>query len=138
MIRIDDPSLAGEMLLYRRIPPVPDNVVWINDKPEFSSKNFADKDDEASFHIAAETTPDDVLKGHDGFGLVQITAGAIRTACINQKTNICAIIICRDYDDPVNGHVLVCGQINPKMRRRVSQAASWVEGRWPSRPQDSS
>jgi hypothetical protein len=134
MIRIDDPLIAGGMLLYRRIPPEEGSVTWEDGKPDFSSYNFADKIDELSFNIAAETTQETLLIGHEGYGLIQITAESIRSACTNQETKTCSIVICRDDENPANGHVLVCGPINPKMRKRIKRAASWVDGRWPTRP----
>lgn len=69
MDREDDPSISGEIILYRRIPPWPDNVTWDeNGRPTFSSLNFKDKDEELSVHIAAETSPDEMLQGHAGYG----------------------------------------------------------------------
>lgn len=134
MPRCDDPALTGDVLLYRRVPPDTDNVRWVDGNPVLSSYNFADIRHEPSFNIVSETSPEKMLEGHPGFGLITVSAGWIRTACINGKTNKCAIIICRDDEDPKDGHVLVVGKLNPNMRERIKKGCSWVEGYWPDRP----
>src|SRR5262249_45274342 len=101
MPRIDDPSISGDILLFRRIPPWPDNVTWDeNGNPTCSSFNFKDDDRELSVHIASETTADEVLAGHEIFGLVHFTAQQVREACGP------TIIICRCEEEPAMGHVL--------------------------------
>ena len=132
-IRADDPSITGDMLLYRRIPPYDGSVGWADETPTFSSKNFADKIHELSFNIAAETTPERVLAGNEGFGIIQVTVEEIRAACTNQLTGKCDIVICRDDENSADGHVLVCGEIRPNMRKRIQKACRWVDGQWPSR-----
>jgi len=128
MDRHDDPAIDGEVLLYRRIPPWPDNTQWdAQGKPKPSAFNFKDKDDELSVHIAAETTPDKMLLGHPDFGLVQFTARQIRECCGN------SVIICRCPDDPTDGHVLICGKITGGARKKIQQAARWVEDKYPTR-----
>lgn len=129
MQREDDPTISGDVVLYRRIPPWPDNVTWDESgQPSFSSLNFKDKDLELSANMAIEATPDEVLSGHDGFGLIQITAKQVREICGN------GILICRCPEDPANGHVLVCGKISSGTATKLKRAATWVEGKWPSRP----
>lgn len=128
MPRQDDPTICGAVLLYRRIPPYGGRVTWDETgTPTASSLNFKDAHDELSLHIAQETTPDAILAGtaHDGFGLVCLTAQQIRDTCGP------AIIICRDDEDPANGHVLVCGKISNGMAKKLSKLVRWVEGRWP-------
>lgn len=127
MDRADDPTISGEMILYRRIPPWEDNVKWEMDQPVVSSANFKDRIQELSLNIAAETTPADMLKGHEGFGLIQITAGELRTICGR------AVIICRCAEEPDKGHVLVCGKITGGTANRLKEAVQWVEGYWPAR-----
>ena len=129
MDREDDPKISGDLVFYRRIPPWGNRVTWDADGPNFSSMNFKDKDDELSVHLAAETTPDEVLAGHAGFGLVQLTAAVVRDACGE------AVKLCRCPDDPAMGHVLICGKITGGMAKKLQRAATWVAGRWPSREQ---
>ena len=128
MEREDDPTIAGDVVLFRRIPPWPDRVTWDdNGQPSFSSFNFKDKEHELSLHLALETTPDEVLRGHEGFGLVQITAQQVREACGT------GVKLCRCSEDPAMGHVLVCGKISSGSAKKLQRATKWVEGRWPAR-----
>jgi hypothetical protein len=130
MIRHDDTSIAGDLALYRRIPPGANRVTWDeHGNPVPSSFNFKDAEDELSLHIAQETTPDVILAGNPGFGLVYLTARQIRDECGH------AILICRDDQDPADGHVLVCGKISDGMAKRLSKLATkqWVQGYWPNR-----
>jgi hypothetical protein len=121
-------------VLYRRIPPYADRVTWDEAGiPTASKLNFKDKDDEVSLHIAKETTPERILAGHDGFGLVSLTAGDVRRICRDPKTNEPVVFICRDERDPAEGHVLVCGIISGGMAKRMRDCAKWVEGKWPLR-----
>jgi hypothetical protein len=130
MDRHDDLTINGDMLLFRRIPPKGDRVQWDEGGlPTPASQNFKDRDDELSVFIAAETTADAVLAGHDGFGLVQFTAGKVREVLGS------AIFLCRDVSDPAPGHVIICGKITNGMAKRFKEIASWVPGRWPTRLQ---
>lgn len=130
MDRHDDLAINGEMVLLRRIPPKSDRVQWdeVSGVPTPASQNFKDRNDELSAFIAEETTADLVLAGHDGFGLVQFTAGKVREV-LGQ-----VIIICRDTSDPAPGHVLICGKITNGMAKRLRDISSWVVGRWPTKP----
>jgi hypothetical protein len=73
-----DPLKDGQEVhsgvLYRRIYPHRD---YFKRPPENrpTSYNFLpDKDDEVSMFRAAETTPSEVLEGHERFGLLEIDA----------------------------------------------------------------
>jgi hypothetical protein len=129
MDRHDDPSIDGEMVLVRRIPPWGGRVQWDENsgEPTPSSQNFRDPEKELSTYIVAEATIELVLAGHDGFGLVQFTAGEAR------KVLGTDIVFCRDTSDPIPGHVLICGNITNGMARRFRDIVSWAPGRWPSR-----
>src|SRR5262245_24836912 len=128
MDRQDDPSVCGDIVLLRRIPPKGDRVQWDeNGNPTPASQNFKDKDDELSVFIARETTVDAVLAGYDGFGVVQFTAQEVRDLFGKQ------VVICRDTEDPTPGHVLICGKITNGMAKRLKEKAKWVQGRWPTR-----
>jgi hypothetical protein len=127
MDREDDPSITGDVILFRRIPPWADRVSWDEAGPVFSSFNFKDKADELSVHIATETTADALLAGHEGFGLVQFTAQQVREACG------LGIKLCRCLEEPEMGHVLVCGKISSGAAKRLQRVARWVEGKLPSR-----
>src|SRR5579875_789084 len=128
MDRADDPIISGDIILFRRIPPWPDSVTWDEEgQPAFSSANFRDQIQELSVSLATETTPAEMLEGHEGFGLIQITAEQVRTICGS------AVIICRCTEEPERGHVLVCGKITAGTARKLKKAARWVEGCWPAR-----
>jgi hypothetical protein len=126
MEREDDPSISGDIILYRRIPPWRDNVTWEENVPRFSSRNFKDGNLELSVSIAAETTPDEMLAGHDGFGLIQLTAQQVRDICGP------SVKLCRCTEEPAMGHVLICGKIR-SAANKLQRAAKWVDGRWPAR-----
>jgi len=124
----DDPRISGKIVFYRRIPPGADRVSWDDTgTPTPASQNFRDHQDELSVHMAHETTPDQVLQGHPGFGLVQFTAEQARDILGDKFT------ICRDPEDPANGHVLICGNITGSLSKKLRKVATWVEGRMPQR-----
>ena len=81
MPRQDDSNICGEIILYRRVPLGDDHVKWDSaGTPVLTSQNFKDRLEELSVNMAHETTPADVLAGHEGYGLAQITAGSVRVA----------------------------------------------------------
>src|SRR5437660_380800 len=123
MPRQDDPNLTGDLLVYRRIPPDADHAEWETDHPSFTKGNFKDKNDELSVHLASETTQEAVLHGWNGFGLVQMTVQQIRQAYA--EGGIPAIVICRDDEDPANGHVLVCARPTGSIKKKLRDAARW-------------
>lgn len=132
MARHHDPDIPEDTPLYRRIPWQGGRVTWDEQGNPFPTKsNFQDANDELSLYIAAETTEEWVLAGHDGFGLISITFAQIRAVCLNENGQS-VVIICRDVEDPGNGHVLVCGRITNGMAKRL-QHASWQWVRWPRR-----
>jgi hypothetical protein len=140
MTRQDDPTLAGDIKVLRRIPPKADRVQWENDTPTPSSQNFRDnRDDEWSAYIARETTPEkilqpapeQILRGEDckGYGIVEITLGEIRAVYAQHNKEL---VICRDdANDP--GHILVCGKPSPRMREELKQRAKWLPGYLPAK-----
>jgi hypothetical protein len=130
MPREDDPAITGDVVLYRRIPHSAERVTWGEDgQPTPNPSNFRDRNDELSMNMAHETTPEAVLAGpkHDGFGLIQITVKEIRRICGP------AIKICRDDEEPANGHVLICGNITRGTAKLLCGSAKWVDRLWPRR-----
>ena len=133
MARQDNLEFSGDMILYRRVPNFGGHATWDESgKPTPSNQNFRDQDDELSMYIAAETTPEKALKGNLGFGLIWITAGYIRSICIDPK-GTSVIQICRDERDPDDGHILICGRITGGMRKSLSKKSQWVDGYLPTR-----
>ncbi len=99
--------------------------------PTASTQNFKDKNDELSVCIAGETLPEAALAGHEGFGLVQFTAGLVRKVIADFKA---AAFLCRDPLPEMPGHALICGRVTDGMARQIRAAAVWVDGCWPRRP----
>jgi hypothetical protein len=131
MPRQHDPALLPSFLVYRRIPPYADRVTWGEDGiPSPSTQNFRDRNDELSVYLAHETTPDRALAGHAGFGLVQFLLQDAVDAFEDAQR---PLVICRDDDEPDNGHILLCGKATPAISRSIRNASTWVEGRWPTR-----
>ncbi|MBI3407917.1 MAG: hypothetical protein HY040_06120 [Planctomycetes bacterium] len=120
MARQDDPTIAGDLALLRRIPFKGDHFHWDEDgRPIPSTQNFKDKYDELSFFIESETTIEAVMVGHhDDFGLVRLLAKDVRIICGP------AIILCRDPPEP--GHVVLCGKTTKKMQNALRGKAQWV------------
>lgn len=129
MPRVDNPIFDGSLVLYRRVPSEGGKTKWLNGQPILSKSNFQDSEDELSLRIASETTPENTLLGHDGFGIACIDAGSFRQIC--QKDGISTILICRDEVDPADGHVLVCGPITDAMAKKLVKLANWLDGYWP-------
>ena len=133
MPRQDDPDLDGDIKVLRRISPKADRVQWDdNGMPIPSSQNFRDnRTDELSMFIANETTPEKVLEGLQGYGLIELTLRDIREVYKKHKRDL---TICRDEsDDAGPGHILVCGKPSPRMKDELRDRAKWVEGRWPDK-----
>ena len=133
MPREDDSSIDGDIVLYRRIPPFGGRVDWTTGEPVPSSQNFSDGNKELSVHLASLCTPEQLLEGHDGFGVVAIPAKVFREECRDSSGNS-VVTICRDDVEPQLGHVLVIGKITSGMRARIRAKAQWVH--LPARPID--
>ena len=119
------------MILFRRIPPDGGRVVWGDDGiPQPSSQNFRDRIDELSTYLAHETSVENAIAGHEGFGLVQLSVQDVRDVFHEFSA---VAVICRDDENPANGHVLICGKITKGMAKRLSDRAKWVSGRLPKR-----
>lgn len=132
MSRQNDPTLLDEYVVYRRIPPWPDNTRWLDDgSPEASRQNFKDyPEHELSVHLVHETTPEKMLAGHQQFGLMTLTIADFRAAYAEFGSEV---VICRDDEDPSNGHILICGKPSKRIQARLREKAKWVPGRWPAK-----
>jgi hypothetical protein len=129
MPRQEDPSLPDTAFVLRRIPPWGDRVQWDQDGiPSPSSQNFKDKEEELSVYLEQECTPEAILRGHAGFGVVRLALGRVREIC---KQNV---VVCRDDEEPEFGHVLVCGKITGGMAAKLKACCNWVDrAYWPER-----
>lgn len=118
--REDDPTISGDILLWRRIPPWADRVAVDpqTGEPIPSSMNFRDKNDELSVFLASETTLEELLAGHEGFGVVEFTAQTARELLGNE------IVIRRDEAEM--GHVLICGRMTRAQSSALAKRCRWV------------
>lgn len=91
----DDPKIPDDEILYRRVSPlqvVPDGQNW---RPS----SQALKVPQMSVRMASLVSPEQVLEGHQSFGLVSFKAKTVREA---------GCIVARLKNDPLIGHALVC------------------------------
>ena len=116
----DDPSIPGEAVLWRRIPP--HHFVRDENRNSIrpSSAAFEDHPDGSpmSVVLAAEAAgPLQVLAGHPGFALAAFPAGLARD---------CEQKIVRDPlpDDPA--HALVVGKKTRSVRKRLAVESVWA------------
>lgn len=120
----DDPSVRDHIRPLRRVPPYhfhfDENLGCL--RP--SSAAFEDDKDGDPMSVYREDViqreGDDlarVLKGHDGYGLVALTAGQVRSK--NQTV----------FPDPLpeeSSHARLCGPKPKSTRRWFAQQAKWV------------
>jgi hypothetical protein len=121
----DDPTISDDAELWRRIPPwhifSDENIGGI--RP--SSAAFEDDPDgePMSVYLADECRdPHIALAGHEGFGLVAITARLARE---------CKQAIVRQPVPGPSGHVVVVGKKTDSVRKKFARAAA---GQWVVRP----
>src|SRR4051794_33448513 len=123
--RADDPTIADDDLLLRRILPSP---LWVVPQPDgtfrVSSAAFLDNlSGKVSVSLASITSADQVLAAYPTYSLVALRAGVPRTlghALVRDPT----------ADDPA--HALICppaGRAKAQRKadaRRMAAAAVWV------------
>lgn len=120
----DDPTVADEVLLLRRIPPwhfIKDDNAGAR-RP--SSAAFEDDDDGDPMSVyrtdvieAEGGQPVRVMRGHDGFGLVSLLAGAVR----HKKQTV--------HPDPLTNeksHTQVCGPKTKATKKYFVRRSNWV------------
>jgi hypothetical protein len=122
IVYTDDLTIPDEAELWRRIPPwhvIPDENIG-DIRP--SSAAFEDDPDGApmSVYLADECKdPQLALAGHEGFGLVAITAGLARQ---------CDQIVVRQPVPGPPGHVVVAGKKTDSVRKKFYRFAAkhWI------------
>ena len=127
MPRSDDPNLANDAVLLRRVLDKP--AEWfthVDGVLRVSSAAFRDSINEVSVNVASETTIEDVLKGNEDNGVVSITTGVPREL----KHIVSKTLDPGDPEDP--SHRVICplpevtsSQIR-KMAKSMAIAASWM------------
>lgn len=126
----DDPSISGDRVLYRRIPPWGGRVKWAEDgTPTPSSQNFKDPNDELSVFLEDKTTIEAILEGE-----VNAACGVIRFRAQRVRDLLGASFII-SLDEPPPGHVVICGRVTGGLATRLKRDLNWewVPGRWPTR-----
>ncbi len=123
--RFDDPSIADDEQLWRRIANVPSMIKWNHDGTfRLTSAAFKDGiDGEVSVHLAKLTTQEKVLFGKPDVGLVKINAGFPRS--LGHK------IVYDPIEDDIS-HALICPPqgVSNKSRERDARTmagkAQWL------------
>jgi len=110
-LRIDDPSILDDDLLWRRLHP--DWVIPIEGGSRVSSAAFKDGHREVSVDLAALTTQEKTLAGFPTQGLAEIKAGVPRTL---------GHAIVRDPTDVNPAHTLICELPDLPYKRRERDA----------------
>ena len=122
----DDPSIADNADLWRRVPPrhiVDDHNTG---GKRISKAAFDDSDDGSPMSVVlaelvlqSARTPQHILVGYDGFSLVAISAGLVRS----KQQGI--------VRDPIPGepaHALVFGKKTDSVRRALARGSKWIVG----------
>ena len=124
----DDPAIADDAELWRRIPPnSPDSPNWVifDEKRErWRPSSGCFKGDEMSVALAdivigSGGTAKAYLADHEAYGLASITAGLARSSKPPQG-------VCPDPGADQPAHALVVGPKTDSVRRRFAVKAEWV------------
>jgi hypothetical protein len=123
----DDPTVADETLLYRRVPEKPDlNIVWDSNLGHWrpSSASFKNDRDGSPMSVCLQDTleeagrePVSVLEGHPDFALAAISAGNARE--YGQK-------VVRDPLPTEPAHGLVAGEKKKRIMSNLAKSSVWV------------
>jgi len=117
----DDSSIPDDAKVLRRIPP--SHVVKNDSTGRPQTRDFDNSPDGSGTSVriwADGTDPLDVLKDHDDFGLVFITAKDIRD-------NDLGIILDPDPDPNDPHHALIQGKKKSGRKKRLASAAIWIK-----------
>ena len=116
----DDEGVDDEAVLWRRIPP------WGLDRnDDLDSSNFVDKESgELSVALAAMTTLDSLLEGHEGFGVVAFRAVDARH--LGDPPGRYVVRHTPLADDPA--HTIICPKLSRGDARKLRDASEWVVG----------
>ena len=120
----DGPTIASDAWLWRRIPPR--HFYFDENLGRIRPSKAAFEDDEdghplsvvlADLVTASGRGPAEVLQGHEGFALAQITAGLARSKQQGVQ---------RDPRPDEPAHALVFGRKTESVRRAFAKACEWV------------
>lgn len=117
---LDDASISDAAELWRRIVP----IWWVPDEKtggrRLSSQAFENSRDGSgtSVVLCAESSEEEVLRGHDGYGLAMLTAGSARAA----EQGVRRVPI-----DGVRGHAQIEGdKRRPRIKKMLVSACTIV------------
>jgi len=122
---VDDDSIGPTVQLWRRVPPRvpprPDYTVFDHSLGRIRPSSLAFDDPEMSAYVAEELSgPEEILEGHDGFGIAAITAQDVRDLGLK-------IVRC---PKPHPAHVCVYGINERKAGKRIAQKlaklSTWI------------
>ena len=112
----DDPTIDDAAFLWRRVPPW--HVTFDSREQRWRPSSAAFDDKEMSVVLAVESRgSDSVLTGHEGYGLVAITAGLAR-----QRGQV----IARDPTDDEPAHAVVVGRKADSTLKAFARSAIWI------------
>lgn len=114
----NDPSIADEIILWRRIHPE-QVALGENNEPRPSSAAFRNTKNTSgmSVNIANESTVQDTMSGCDGFFLVEFEVSFVRG--LNQ-----GVVRRPQTDNPA--HAEVTGSKSKSIRNKFSAGSRWV------------
>jgi hypothetical protein len=123
----DDPSVADENLLYRRVPEKPNlNIVWDSNLGHWrpSSVSFKNDRDGSPMSICLQDTlvaegrePVSVLADHPNFALAAISAANARE---------CEQAVVRDPLPSEPAHGLVAGNKPKRIMSKLAKSSVWI------------
>ena len=111
-----EPELGDDTVLWRRVHP--DLVKRSGSDARPMSGVFLDPDDEMSLHRRSETDLETVRAAYPGFGVVEVTAGQLRSVA-----NL-DVVIDELEDDP--SHALARGKVTRGQAKQLAREATWV------------
>lgn len=111
-------GFGPDTIVWRRIPPHHFPKKPRQDRPDSAAFDDDSPDEPMSVVIARSgRDPSDILRGHDGFGVVALTGAELEAA--GQRLQA----------DPLPGepdHALVIGRKSKGQRRQLASSAEWV------------
>ena len=109
-------ELADDEILWRRVNPT--LVKRDESGVQPMSGVFLDSQDAMSLIRAAETDPQAALAAYPGWGMVELTAGQLRS--------IASLEVIADPLENDKSHALAKGKVSKREAKRLRAAATWV------------
>ncbi len=116
----DDPTIPDDAVLWRRVPPnfyVPDERLGRSRPSSMAFENSRDGSPMSVVLASEARSVEAVLQGHEGYGLVAITAGLARA---------CGQVVTRDPLPEEPAHALVAGAKTSAVKKRFAREARTI------------